>query len=212
MTQTAGTAPPAAAPRHFTIRYPDSWWKLDLDPGTRDAAIRRAVQAQAEGFQVERTMLDTMIRSARKTAREAHARGAVQAAGMIQFTDNAEALTATTIVMRVVTPEDHSSDLSELILPVALKNAKNPLGKGTSANTAEVIELPGIGSVGRVTHIEDVDYLGRGTVRTALMHTVVPVPNSRDFLVVSSSTPNLSLVDAFFDVFDAISGTVRFQP
>lgn len=126
MTQTAGTAPPAAAPRHFTIRYPDSWWKLDLDPGTRDAAIRRAVQAQAEGFQVERTMLDTMIRSARKTAREAHARGAVQAAGMIQFTDNAEALTATTIVMRVVTPEDHSSDLSELMLPVALKNAKNP--------------------------------------------------------------------------------------
>lgn len=54
--------------------------------------------------------------------------------------------------------------------------------------------------------------MGRGTVRTALMHTVVPVPNSRDFLVVSSSTPNLSLVDAFFDVFDAISGTVRFQP
>jgi hypothetical protein len=44
------------------------------------------------------------------------------------------------------------------------------------------------------------------------MHTVVPVPHSRDFLVVSSSTPNIGLTDAFFDVFDAISGTVRFQP
>ncbi|MER6996814.1 hypothetical protein [Streptomyces sp. NPDC000410] len=212
MTQTAATAPPAAAPRHFTIRYPDSWWKLDLNSRTRDADIRRGIQAQAEGLQVERTMVDTMIRSARKSAREAHARGAVQAAGMMEYTDSAEVLTATTIVMRVLTPEDHSSDLSELMVPVALKNARNPLGKGTAANTAEVIELPGIGSAGRVTQIEDIDFWGRGTVRTALMHTVVPVPHSRDFLVVSSFTPNLSLVDAFFDVFDAISGTLRFQP
>jgi hypothetical protein len=84
--------------------------------------------------------------------------------------------------------------------------------RGTPANRAEVIELPEVGPVGRVTQIEDVDYWGRGTVRTALMHTVVPVPHSRDFLVVSSSTPNIGLTDAFFDVFDAISGTVRFQP
>ncbi|WP_405591337.1 hypothetical protein [Streptomyces sp. NBC_01092] len=212
MTDTAVKASPAAAPRHFTVRYPDSWWKLDLDPSTRDAAIRRAVAEQVKGMQVDRARLDAAVRDARSRARAAHARGALQIAGMIAFTDRDESLTANVVVMRVSPPEGHSSDLAELLLPVALENAKNPLGRGTSANTAELIEVPGLGTVGRVTQIEDIDYYGRGTVRTALMHTAVPVPHSRDLLVITCATPNLSLVDAFFDVFDAVSGTLRFQP
>ncbi|MFG2297772.1 hypothetical protein [Streptomyces sp. NPDC048603] len=212
MTQTAAPAPQSAAPRRFTLRYPDSWWKLDLDPRTRDAAIRRAVDDQIKGLQADRARVEAAVRDARKVARDAHARGALQTAGMIVFTDSGESLVANALVMRVSPPPGHSSDLQELMLPVALENAKNPLGKGTSAHRAEIIEVPELGAVGRVTQIQDIDYHDRGTVRTALMHTMVPVPHSRDLLCVSCSTPNLSLVDAFFDVFDAISSTLRFQP
>ncbi|MGW1000252.1 hypothetical protein [Streptomyces sp. NPDC002520] len=213
MTDTAsGAAATAAAPQNFTMAYPPSWWKLDLDSNTRDAAIRRAIEAQAEGHGVDREWVDTVVRTTRKSAREAAAQGALQLAGMLQFTESGATLSATTVVLRVPVPEGASTDLSELLLPVALKNADNPMGKGTRANKVDMLELPEVGTVGRATAIEDIDYWGRGTVRTALMHTIVPVPHSRDFVVISSSTPNLSLLDAFFDVFDAISGTLRFLP
>ncbi|MFI1170335.1 hypothetical protein [Streptomyces melanogenes] len=212
MTQAAGTTESVRAPGQFTLSYPDTWWTLDLDAQTRDAAIRRKIEAQAPGDDVDRELLDALIRATRKTAREAHAQGALQVAGMIQFTESGAVLSATALVMRVTPPEDSSTDLAELLIPVALKNADNPMGRGTRANRVEMVELSGVGAVGRATSIEDIDYWGRGTVRTATMHTVVPVPHSRDFLVISCLTPNLSLVDAFFDLFDAISGTLRFLP
>lgn len=214
MAQTADTTTTAAeaAPTRFTMGYPDSWWTLDLDGHSRDAAIRRMIEAQAEGADADREVIDALIRSTRKTAREAHARGALQVAGMVKFTEAAATLSATTVVLRVAPPEDSSTDLAELLIPVALKNSENPMGRGTRANKVEMVNLPELGAVGRATSIEDVDYWGNGTVRTALMHTIVPVPHSRDFMVVSSSTPNLGLVDAFFDLFDAISGTLRFLP
>ncbi|MFK0044029.1 hypothetical protein ACIQU4_07960 [Streptomyces sp. NPDC090741] len=211
MTHPAGTAAPAAAPERYTLRIPDSWWHLELGSSSLDVTIRRLIEAQAYGNEaVGREELDALVRTTRKIAREAAARGALQAAGMVQFTDSGSSLSATTVVLRVNTPEDSSADLAELMIPVAMKNANNPLGRGTEANTAAVIDLPGVGPAGRVTVIEDLDYSGRGTVRTAIMHTVVPLPNTRDFLVISSATPNLSLLTEFFDVFDAISGTLRF--
>ncbi|MFI1105251.1 hypothetical protein [Streptomyces melanogenes] len=212
MTQTVDARESTTAPQRFTLSYPKSWWTLDLDSNTRDAAIRRKIEAQAPGEGVDRELLDSLVRATRKTAREAHAQGALQVAGMIQFIDSGAVLSATTLVMRVTPPEDSSTDLAELLIPVALKNAENPMGRGTRANRVEMVELPEVGSAGRATSIEDIDYWGRGTVRTAAMHTVVPVPHSRDFLVVSCLTPNLSLVETFFDLFDAISGTLRFLP
>jgi hypothetical protein len=206
------TSKPPDAPEQYTLRFPNSWWHLDLDPGTRDASIRRRIEAQSEGREsISREQVDSLVSSTRKIAREAYAQGALQAAGMFQFLDDGSSLIATTVVLRVQAPEESSTDLSELLLPVAMKNAGNPLGRGTPANSVDVIELPEIGSVGRVTAIEDVDFQGKATVRNAMMHTIVPVPHSRDFLVISSTTPNLALVDEFFEVFDAISGTLRFR-
>ncbi|MFF1685690.1 MULTISPECIES: hypothetical protein [unclassified Streptomyces] len=213
MAQTVDATSAVAAPRQFTLSYPQTWWKLDLDAQTRDANIRRVVEAQVQGDDnIDRELLDSLIRSTRTTAREAHAQGALQVAGMIQFTDAGAVLSATTLVMRVTPPEDSSTDLGELLIPVALKNADNPMGRGTRANRVEMIQIDEIGPAGRATSIEDIDYWGRGTVRTATMNTIVPVPHSRDFLVVSSLTPNLSLTEAFFDLFDAVAGTLRFLP
>lgn len=205
-------AAPPGAPTRFRLQFPDSWWTLDLDPSTRDASIRRRVQEQAHGQDVDKDVIDSVVRSARGTAREAHAQGALQAAGMVEFLTDGTTLSATTVVVRVLTPEDAVADLDQLLLPVALKQAKNPLGQGTDANTVATVDMSEVGGVGRVTSVEDVGFGAHGTVRMALLHTVVPVPNSRDFLVISSATPNLSLATEYFKVFDAISATLRFLP
>lgn len=72
------------------------------------------------------------------------------------------------------------------------------------------MELPQVGAAGRVTRIEDVDYQGT-PVPTAVRHTLIPVPNSRDYLVLASSTPNVDLADQFYEVFDAIAESFRFE-
>ncbi|MEV7524606.1 hypothetical protein [Streptomyces sp. NPDC091371] len=211
MTQPLTDRPPGA-PGHFSLEFPQSWWHLDLDPRTRDNAIRRRIEEQTQGQDyVSADDVDAMVRTTRSVAREAYGQGALRAAGMFRFLDDGSTLMAATVVLRVRAPEDGSADMAELLMPVALKNARNPLGRGTPANSVEMIELPEAGPAGRVTAIEDVDYFGRGHVRTALMHTIAAVPNSRDFLVISSTTPNLSLVTEFFEVFDAISSTLRFE-
>jgi hypothetical protein len=152
-----------------------------------------------------------MVRAARKTAREARALGALQLAGMFEVMEDGSPLIATTMVLRVIPPEDASPKLSEMMISYALRNARNPLGRNTSGNQAEIIDLPHAGAAGRATSIEDVDFYGRGKVRMAIMQTVVPVPVSGDFLIIASATPNLNLMDEFFDVFDAIGGTLTFE-
>lgn len=209
-TQQATTEPPSV-PTGYALRYPESWWHLELDPSTRDATIRRRLLAGLDEETADRDLVDSMVRAARKAAREAHARGALQLAGMFELMDDGSPLIGTTMVLRIISPDEDPPDLSQLMVSYAIRNAGLPLGKNTSANQADLIELPLVGPAGRVTSVEDIDFYGKGWARMAIMHTVVPVPESGDFLVIASSTPNVGLTDEFFEVFDAISGTLKFE-
>ncbi|MFF8373611.1 hypothetical protein ACF05W_33030 [Streptomyces lydicus] len=81
MTQPV-TERPEGAPAGYTLRFPDSWWQLDLDPSTRDASIRRRIEDQVkQAPQLSREQVDALIRTTRRTAREAHAQGALRASG-----------------------------------------------------------------------------------------------------------------------------------
>ncbi|MFE6178857.1 hypothetical protein [Streptomyces sp. NPDC056464] len=215
-TTRPDTAEPAAVPGRYFLRFPGSWWNLDLDPSTRDAAIRRrlleGLEPSRPGQPLDREtaeLADALVRSARKAARQAHARGALQLAGIFELFDGAP-LIASTMVFRVSPPKDTEAALCDLLVAYAVRNAGLPHGRGTRANGAEFIELPLAGPAGRVTSVEDVDFYGRGWVRMAIMQTVVPIPGTRDFLVVASTTPNLTLRDEFFTVFDAIAETLFF--
>lgn len=202
---------PEGAPARYTLKFPSSWTHFDLDPSTRDVSIRRRIQEQAKGHQVEREQVDALIREVRKAAREAYAQGALQVAGMIAFLDDGSSLNATTMVLRTRIPEGETTDLVEMMLSAGLQNNRTSVGRGTDANRVEIIELPDVGSAGRMTSVEDFDYFGRATVRTAVHQTVFPVPGSRDLLVLASTTPNINLLEDFFKVFDAIAETFRFH-
>lgn len=200
-------------PTHYSLRLPDSWWHLDLDPATRDASIRRRVEAQAEGTpQLSREQVDTLVRTTRRTAREAYAQGALQASGMLRFLSRGTGvlvLSATMVLLRIGVPEEESADLADLLLSAGVQAGADAEGSGLPPGEVELLELPHLGPVGRITRIEDVDH--RGTpVRTAVRHTLVPVPGSRDYLVLACSTPNVDLAEQFHEVFDAIAESLRF--
>ena len=43
-----------------------------------------------------------------------------------------------------------------------------------------------------------------------MLHTLFPIPGRREYLVLTSSTPNVELKEQFFEVFDAVAETLRF--
>lgn len=76
----------AARARPVGAALPRSWWHLDLDPSTRDANTRRSTEEQAQRVtRFSRERLDGLIRTTRRTAREAYAQGALRAAGVVRF-------------------------------------------------------------------------------------------------------------------------------
>ncbi|MFJ3233689.1 hypothetical protein [Streptomyces sp. NPDC086787] len=209
----SGPASATQTPNTYGLRMPESWWNLDLDPSTRDASIRRRIMADI-GDNVPadaREGLDSLIRAARRSAREAHARGALQFAGMFDVLEDGSFLIGNVMVLRHDLPEGATPDLAELMLAFANHGAGNSLGKGTRARQTGVVELPHAGPAGRVTSVEDIDFYGRASIRVAIMQTIVPVPGTDSILVIAGTTPNLPLTDQFFDVFDAIAGTLKFD-
>jgi hypothetical protein len=194
---------------HYSLRFPASWWNLVLDPNTRDGAIKRRILAGVDLRTADRSTVDALIRTARKAARDAYALGALQLAGMFELTDTG-LLIATTAVHRLILPPETALDLSELMVSYAVRNAGLPLSRSSPPSRTEIIDLPGVGPAGRAIYLEDVDLFGKGWSRTAIMVTLVPVPESNDLLVIASTTPNISLAEAFYDVFDAIGSTLRF--
>jgi hypothetical protein len=205
---------PAGAPAGYRLRFPASWWHLDLDPNTRDASIRRKIEAQVKSApQLSREQVDDLIRSTRRTAREAHAQGALQASGMLRILHRGNVplvLSATTIVLRVSVPEEQSEDLADLVIAAGMQVGADAEGTGLPPGEVELLELPQVGAVGRITRIEDVELKGK-QIPTAMRHTLIPVPNSRDYLVLASSTTNVNLAEQFYEVFDAIAESFHFD-
>ncbi|MEW2400956.1 hypothetical protein [Streptomyces sp. NPDC046862] len=213
MTQPV-TERPEGAPSGYKLLFPTSWWHLDLDPSTRDASIRRKVEAEVKnGPQLSREQVDDLIRSTRRTARDAHAQGALQASGMLRIINGGNGplvLSATTVLLRVSVPEGESEDLADMVVAAGIQVGTEAEGTGLPPGEVELLDLPLVGAVGRITRIEDVDIKGR-RVPTAMRHTLIPVPNSRDYLVLASSTPNVNLAEQFYEVFDAIAESFRFD-
>ncbi|MFG2895346.1 hypothetical protein [Streptomyces sp. NPDC048248] len=207
---------PPGAPARYTLRYPSTWSHLDLDPHTRDVALRRRIEEQAEsmrakGKEVPRELVDELIRNTRKSAREAYAQGALQVGSLIAFLSDSSPLSATAMVLRTRIPEGESTDLADLMLAGGIHVNRTSPGRGSELNRVHIMELPEVGSVGRMTSLEDFDHKGPALVRTAVHQVVIPVPSSRDLMVLVSTTPNINMAEKFFEVFDAIAATFRFH-
>ncbi len=100
-----------------------------------------------------------------------------------------------------VTPAAVMATLSE-------KAARSPDDTWT---TVTFVDLPHVGQAARSYGVEDVNLPDRaGWIRTTMMQTFIPIPQSDRVALISCSSPNLVLVDALHDLFDAVTSTFRF--
>ncbi|MFC8845865.1 MULTISPECIES: hypothetical protein [unclassified Micromonospora] len=193
------------APGSFTFEVPDGW--LDYDLAGQDFSRQQNELRAAATTPEQRSAVDDALRQARRLLRTARQRGAASAAGMIARDDDGGLLMAFVGVFGVTVPDGTHLSVADIAQQVSRPARVDGHGDRTVTSTS----IPGVGVVARITGTEIVELTGTTSAVMVAMHTIVPVPaQPGSYLVVTCMSPNLPLADALHDVFDAITGTLRF--
>jgi hypothetical protein len=195
----------------FGLTVPDTWFEIDLRPATRDASINDLVRARTRGVPELAAQRGAINKLLRETARQAVSSGAVYLGVMVEVVEGA-GLSASTTVSLLPSPDGTTTAATTAAIMSTLREKTARSEHDTWTKTA-VVELPAAGRAVRAYGVEDVEVPGgAGWVRATTMLTFVPVPNSPRVALISCSSPNVVLVDAFHDLFDAVTSTFRFVP
>jgi hypothetical protein len=188
----------------YGIRIPDSWVEYDLS-GESLAGIRAELLREAP-VKADRDQINETFRNARRIVQGARKRGAVYAAGTFTMYEDG-LLMANVMIFKVSPPPGQDFSLHELGKQFSATGGDQTAG---TTRTFTTEQLPGIGTVGRVTGVEEAEVMPGITTKLLIMHTVVPVPDSDRVLIITCSSPNLPLAGPLYDIFDAITSTFRF--
>ena len=197
------------------LRTPASWVDLDLDPVTRAASIAAVVEEKAVGERV-RAMLEA-------AAGDAATRGAVFAS-LFSDTVGGKAMSASLVVSVVdAEPDDvgggagspggggqdssyDAAALQEIRLGIAEDLAAD-FAEGGGESEIRALDAGPAARVRSRIAVED----GQPATTVDLVQYFVPFPGGDRLAVLSFSTPNVSLADAFAEVFDAIASTLQWS-
>jgi hypothetical protein len=195
----------------FALTVPDTWFEIDLHPATRDASINDLVRIRTRGVPELSAQRGAIAKLLRETARDAVGGGAVYLGVMVEVVEGA-GLSASTMVSVLPSP-DGTSEVSNTSAIMATLREKTARSEHDTWRKTAIVELPAAGQAARSFGVEDVEVPGgAGWVRATTMQTFVPVPDSLRVALISCSSPNVVLVDAFHDLFDAVTSTFRFVP
>jgi hypothetical protein len=204
-------SPALAAGVGFSLRVPPNWFELDVHPATREASIRELVRrrlAQVPELQERRREITKLLRDQAAAAWDA---GAVYCAGMAEAVEDG-VLPASMTVFMLPGPLGASSDEPDrtaALLPMLTpKDAKD---ENDTWTRVKVFELEGCGRAVRTYGIEDLEPEPGKSIRTASMRTFVPIPDVNRVLLVSCSSPAFAVAEGLFDLFDALTGTLRLE-
>jgi hypothetical protein len=198
-----------ALPLGFAIAVPGSWFEIDLRPATRDTSIGSLVAERVRDVPELREHRGTITRMLRRQARTAAEGGAVYCACMVEPTDEG-ALPASITVTLAPGPLAGGDDEARFDALVASLTAKEPKNDDDTWSRVSTVTIPEIGRCARTHGIEDIDLPDNaGWIRVVSMQTFAALPGRNRVVIVSCSSPVLPLADAWFDVFDAITGTLR---
>ncbi|RKR86323.1 hypothetical protein BDK92_0547 [Micromonospora pisi] len=198
MTDVTTTAAPA--PTGFRLRTPEDWVDFSLADEASENRIAHDVWTQARDAGLSEIQAGAFTESVRRSVRHAWRSGAVHAAGTFQLYQDGP-FTATVLVS-VVTPPASGDLLGAL---TAVQHPEQADGTWRRVGTAQIND---IGTVGRVYGVQHVT-LDEATIRSVVMHTVVPLPGATNVLVVTGSSPNVAEADELFALFDTITGTLE---
>ncbi|MFB7493275.1 hypothetical protein ACFC09_00980 [Streptomyces sp. NPDC056161] len=191
--------------QRFLLDIPDPWQQVDLS-GEELARTRAQALASTDDPR-HKARINDMFRQGREVSRAARRHGALLSAGTAtMYTEGL--FMAYAMVFAVSTPEGE-----ELTLPVlsARLGVSSATGAAPRDRVITSVRVPHVGTAARVTGTEVTRLTGDVDVKLLTMHTMMPVPGStQDFLVVTLASPNLTLKNEVYDLFDAITSTFRF--
>ncbi len=182
---------------------------------TRRASIDALVRERTRGVPELAEKCATISRILRTAASDAAAGGALFCGVMAEAVEGTGLSAGVTVSVLAapdgerpaggpptgVTPGAIMATLSE-------KVARSPDDTWT---TVTLVDLPQAGQAARSHGVEDITLPDRaGWIRTTTMQTFVPIPQSDQVALVACSSPNVVLVDALHDLFDAVTSTFRF--
>ncbi|MFI9048250.1 hypothetical protein [Streptomyces sp. NPDC053427] len=191
----------------FSMRVPENWVEFDLAHESL-AKLRAKLVAQVGTDKLTREGVNDLFRTAREVLDGARRRGALYAAGAFHNYDDG-LLLANTMVFGVTPAPGLRMDLQDLVRQ--LTPTAGPAKEGAVARKVTLETIPEVGQVGRVVGIEEARVTDEVTVKLLVMHTVIPLPDDDRVLIVTCTSPNLTLTEELLDLFDAISGTFRFR-
>lgn len=205
------TGPALDAAVGFSLRVPPNWFELDVHPATREASIRELVReriAQVPELQERRTEITKLLRDQAAAAWDA---GAVYCAGMAEPVLDG-VLPATVTVFLLPGPLGARSDEPDRIAALLpMLTPKEPKDEEDTWTRVRVFELEGCGQAVRTHGIEDLEPEPGKPLRVVQMQTFIPIPDVNRVLLVSCSSPATAIAEGLFDLFDALTGTLRLE-
>ncbi|MGX1028862.1 hypothetical protein [Streptomyces sp. SAI-097] len=205
--------PTPSTPLGVSLSVPDSWWEFDTRPEGREATIRALVDERLDETPELAPYRADLTAMLRKMAKDAHESGALYLGCMAENFDGVP-LTATVTVSVIGAKNKQGVALSTD--PRAIADSLRTITarrEGDAWREVTTVDIPEVGPAARTYGVEDVP-VAQGdsrTLRMVLTQTYIPVPGTTDQVVlVSGASPVLDLAEAFHDIFDAVTGTVRF--
>jgi hypothetical protein len=205
------TGPAFDAGVSFTLRVPPNWFELDVHPATRDDSARELVRtriAEMPELQARRTEITRLLREQAASAWDA---GAVYCAAMAEAVMDG-VLPASLTVFLLPGPLGARSDEPDRISALLpLLQPKDAVDENDTWTRVQNLELEGCGPAVRTYGVEELEPEPGKKLRVVQMQTFVPVPRVNRVVLVSCSSPAVAVAEGLFDLFDALTGTLRLQ-
>jgi hypothetical protein len=179
-----------APPSDYRLILPDGWFRIDLEPGTREKAATALIERQFRGADniphLKAEARDRLL----ATAADAYRNGGIELYVSLQAAAGMPLPAALVVTLMPPQASGHGSVSPELL-------AAKLSARGSEVTLAEL-------AAGRAVRVRRYD----PPVTSLDLH--VPVPDSSAWLLLSFSTPLAPLADALVGMFDAVAGTLRW--
>ena len=179
-------------PSDYRLIVPEGWFRIDLEPGTREKAVTALIRRQFRGADNVPHLKAEAREKLLAAAADAFRNGGIELYVSLQTAAGFPLSAA--LVVTLAPPHEHDQ---VAVTPARL--AETLTGDGRQVTIMEL-------AAGQAVRVRSQD----PPVTNLDIH--IPVPGSSAYLLLSFSTPLAPLADALAGMFDAIAGTLRWIP
>lgn len=185
-----------AVPSGFSIDLPHDWLELDFELASNRSRLEHELLNSTPGTDNDDTtsIVDLLYR----TVVDALENGAVYIA---MLSGSCEHLLAASLVVTVATGE----------CPEDIEVVNRRVTQLAGVSSVRLVDTAAAGPVVRAHRCVQTSFRGwDDEICQDQVQYFIPVPESSDTLIMTFSTPSLDLAEALGDLFDAITGTLRW--